>query len=319
MAAFEPMAHPRWNTRRFVRFVRKVHLYSGLLLLPWLMFFGASGILFNHPNLGEEVRAHPVTPEALAAHGVFAWDAHAVATRVVERLNAERAAGAPFALDPARPSDLEGVALLNADEQDGRTSLLLDMTKGRGVLVTRTARQRAGDGTTFAPRSLDIGELSTHALAEKLAALPQAQGLGTAGPLRAHERIAPGLRMRVLDAHGVAWNLRYETGAGVLHGRRADAPPKLGVAQIFAKLHMTHHFPTRLGARFAWALFADLLGLAMLLWAISGVIMWWQLAGTRRAGLVGLAVAFGVAGAVFAGTLAELTFADVPEVLGPGD
>lgn len=35
---------------RFMKLVRRTHMYTGLILLPWVLLFGASGVLFNHPT-----------------------------------------------------------------------------------------------------------------------------------------------------------------------------------------------------------------------------------------------------------------------------
>ena len=84
-------------------------------------------------------------------------------------------------------------------------------------------------------------------------------------------------------------------------------------------MHTTHHFPLRVGPLWFWALFEDLLGVTMVIWAISGLVMWWQIKRTRLAGVLSIAAALGLAAAVMLGTLSELTFSDVKEQLGPGD
>jgi len=91
------------------------------------------------------------------------------------------------------------------------------------------------------------------------------------------------------------------------------------VSQLFAALHMTHHFPMGVGARWFWALFQDLLGVAMVFWGLSGLIMWWQLKATRVIGAISLLSALAIAGVVAYGTANDLLFGDVAQKLGPGD
>ena len=42
----------RWLAK-LMKLVRRVHMYTGLLMFPWVLLFGLSGMLFNHPNFGE--------------------------------------------------------------------------------------------------------------------------------------------------------------------------------------------------------------------------------------------------------------------------
>lgn len=300
---------------RFMRVVRRVHMYAGLLLLPWILLFGLSGMLFNHPNVGEDVTGRSLAADDLARSGVRPWDARRIAERVLEQVRAEGASD--YRLDPDHDAELTGFTVLSAPSQQGQHMLLLDMQEARGVLVSRAAR-RAAEGSTFSKRQVPLPDVSTKAVEQALGGLLEAHQLTALGPLRAHPKIAPELRFVVRDADAVQWNLTYDLGSGTLSGRRRDVLPNLGVTQLLAKLHTTHHFPLRFGAVWLWALFADLLGVTMVFWAVSGMVMWWQLKATRLMGIVSLAIALGLAALIIGGTARSLTFGDVTPQLGPG-
>lgn len=312
MALFERIG-ARLRRVRFTRVIRRIHLYAGLLLLPWIFLFGLSGMLFNHPNLGEEVVGRPLARADLGA--LQAWSAQAIAERVVGGLNAD---GARYRLDPEAESELTGFTVLSAPSARGQHMLLLDMERAEGVLVSRTARQSA-EGSRFPKRQVVLPDVSTKAVEQALGDLLRTQNVEALGALRAHPKIAPELRFRVLDAEGARWNVSYDLGSGMVSGRRSDVAPNLGLTQLLSQLHTTHHFPLRFGALWLWALFADLLGITMVFWAVSGLIMWWQLKPTRTLGLVALAIALGLAGIVVGGTAQHLTFGDVAGKLGPGE
>lgn len=306
-----------FSVDRLKRLTRRVHMFAGLLLMPWVLFFGVSGVLFNHPGLGESMRAQRVAPDELRAMGVNApWKPDVAAREIVRALNAR--GGRYYELDESFEPHLAGFTLLSAPAPDGRYALLLDMARGGGVLVTRTRRQRPDDAV-LAEVPLDLPELTTAALETKLRGLIARHQLPRVEELKAHPKIAPELRLRVRDADGTRWNLRYDTRTGSVSGRRSDAFPALGASQILASMHTTHHFPLRVGPLWFWALFEDLLGVTMVIWAISGLVMWWQIKRTRLAGVLSIAAALGLAAAVMLGTLSELTFSDVKEQLGPGD
>jgi hypothetical protein len=312
---------PRFARGKVLKFVRRAHMYAGLVMLPWVLFFGLSGMLFNHPNVGEDVEGQRVPAQELEkVGGVRPWQAQVAAARVVEALNAQSLQGArgPYRLDESFESSFEGVTLLSAPAPDGRYLLLLDMERAAGVLVTRK-RRPSPEGSAFPETQLELPELSTRDLEDKLQGLLRELNLPALEALRAHPKIAPELRLRVRDEGGQLWNLTYNTSSGELKGRRSDAFPNIGITQLFAKLHTTHHFPMRVGATFFWAVFEDLLGLIMVFWGLSGLVMWWQMKPTRTAGIVSIVLAIGVALFVMGGTANHLMFGDVKPVMGPGE
>jgi hypothetical protein len=301
---------------RFMRLVRRVHLYAGLLLLPWIFLFGLSGMLFNHPNVGEQVIGRPVLRDELVrGDKLQAWDPAQIAARVVAQLNEGEA---KYRLDPDFQSELTGFTVLSAPSDQGQHMLLLDMQAPRGVLVTRSAR-RAEEGSSFPRRKIELPDTSTQAVERALTGMLKERGLAALSELKAHPKIAPELRLRVLDAQGTPWNLSYDLGSAMLSGRKTDVAPNLGFTQLLAKLHTTHHFPLQFGALWLWALFADMLGVTMMFWAVSGLIMWWQLRATRLLGILSLLIALGLAAVIIGGTTRELTFGDVTSKMGPGE
>ena len=36
---------------RIIKFLRRIHLYAGLFLLPWVFLYGVTGAMFNHQEL----------------------------------------------------------------------------------------------------------------------------------------------------------------------------------------------------------------------------------------------------------------------------
>ena len=58
------------------------------------------------------------------------------------------------------------------------------------------------------------------------------------------------------------------------------------------RLHTAHGYPTDAsnGVKFWWAVIVDVMAVAMVAWAATGLLMWWQMKNLRRAGLVTLAL-----------------------------
>lgn len=309
------MRSPR--TGRLLRLVRRLHMYLGLLLLPWLGMYGLSGVLFNHPGLCEAVRARRLAPEDF--NQALAWRAPQAAASVVAAINRnERAAElGELRLDPRFPARFVGYTMLDAPAPDGRYTLFVQVERGVGVLVKRTRPRPQPE--PLAPLQLQLPELSMAAVERAAQGLLQRQGLPVVRELRANPQVAPKLRLRVLDQAERAWNLEYDSFSGTVSGRRAGTAPNLGFAQLMATLHTTHHFPLQPGPRLFWALFQDLLGVAMLLWSLTGAVMWWQLKKTRLLGGLALTAALSLAAWVSYTTSQDVLFGDVRPQLGPGE
>lgn len=286
--------------------------------MPWLMFFGASGVLFNHPNVGENLSSRGLPPPQLEQlTGFVPWRPQRVAERVVEQLNT---------LDPARSYTLDstfhgrysGTVVMKAPSSDGLHLLLLNPERGMAILAHREARPE-GRPAPFAGAQLSLPEYSLGALNQRFAGLLESQKLSAQGALVADPKLAPKLEFRLRDGAGDSWNVTYDLATGTVAGRLSREWPSIGVSQLFAMLHTTHHFTFGLQARWFWALFEDLLGIAMVLWGITGLTMWWQLKATRVAGAVSLFLALGIGGVVAFGTARDILFGDVPQQLGPGE
>jgi hypothetical protein len=306
--------------RRGMKLVRRAHMYAGLILLPWILFYGVSGILFNHPNVGEKVQGRPLPPGRLAQlAGFSAWQPASVAGQVVQALNSARGSGAgAYTLDPGFETRFSGPIVLKAPAPEGQHFVLLDPARAFGVLATRWARP-PGERPPFAGLALDLPRFSLATVEASFGGLLATYGLDSSGPLRADRNIAPRLEFRIIDPQGARWNATYSIADGTLSGRRSDQGPSLGLSQLFAMLHTTHHFPEEVGARWFWAFFQDLLGVVMVFWAVTGLLMWWQMRPTRIAGALSILLALGVAALVIYGTTRDITFGHVPQVLGPGE
>jgi hypothetical protein len=303
---------------KWLKLARRIHLYAGLVLLPWLMFFGASGLLFNHPNLGEQVSAFRLGPERVRElTGLTPWDVQAAASRVVSELNANAGKQA-YQLDPDFAARLNGLLVLKAPAPNGQHLLLFNPESAVGIVATRSARPD-GDPAPFATAHLELPQYSLEELERKLGELLTKTGTPSPSPLKGDPKLAPTLELRLRDQRGALWNVSYAIGSGNVSGRRTDQLPNLGLSQLFSTLHTTHHFPMAVRARWFWAFFQDVLGVAMVFWGLSGLIMWWQLKATRIVGAISLLSALAIAGVVAYGTANELLFGDVAQKLGPGD
>lgn len=320
-----PTATARTSKRypAVMKVVRRTHMYLGLLLFPWLLVFGVSGMLFNHPEMGEDVTTRELSGEQLRSiTGLQATDPKALAEQVVAGLNTARkeGAGAEYRLDPSFDSRFSGFTVLVAPGDGVNHIMIVDLKDGTGTLATRSTRSKQPrQEAPFVGETVALPEHDLASVEAKMAPLLTQLGVEAKTALRANPRAAPELRFRMLDAQQKAWNVTYDLGSGRVDGRPADAARVLSVNELLSRLHKQHHYPLDLGFTWVWALFADITGLMIVFWAVSGLFMWWQMKPTRVIGVGAISLALGLGLAFIGGTLAELQFGNVQMRTGPGD
>ena len=64
-------------------------------------------------------------------------------------------------------------------------------------------------------------------------------------------------------------------------------------SRLMRRLHVTHGYSRPDTSRVVWAVFVDIMAFAMVMWSITGVVMWWQMKRLRAIGGVVIAAAFG--------------------------
>jgi hypothetical protein len=91
-----------------------------------------------------------------------------------------------------------------------------------------------------------------------------------------------------VDAAGQTWTASYNTLTGSVNGTPADAKPEteLGWRRFVLRLHTAHGYPGATNSRWFWALLVDAMACTMCFWGLSGLLMWWQIKATRKAGAV---------------------------------
>ena len=99
-----------------------------------------------------------------------------------------------------------------------------------------------------------------------------------------------------MEGLGKSWRARYDPLTGAVTATPAQPTaerPAPETRRFLLSLHTAHGYPATMNARWAWAVIVDVMFVAMCGWALTGLLMWWQLKNTRLIGAVVL-VASGV-------------------------
>lgn len=274
---------PRWRAASAMKLVRRLHLYSGLALVPFVALYGVTAFLFNHPGAGSEVELRTVSRAELEEHGRQVL--MPLPLELAQLVHAQ-AAEPGWALDPQRELRYRGRLALGARAGEVEHSLALEDPRGA---ATWSRRPRPAVPAAE-KRTLELPTVRAALASLEVAARSLWSSEGAAlSDLRV--RSSPSLEFGLL-VDGEARRASYDLAKGELSVHAAGEERPRSVRSFLLRLHTAHGYPAEPGARSAWAFVVDLLAAALALWAVTGVLMWWQMRLLRRAGLFSLAVGF---------------------------
>jgi hypothetical protein len=277
--------------------VRRLHLFLGLFLLPWVLLYGVSGFLFNHPTAFPDQPTRSFGPEEVRGTPLEGLPTPAgMAEEVVAALNEKGGSYSVVRPDEARFS--RSRVTVQARGPGVEHAVVVDLTDGTGTVRTKpsvdepTAPFAAKSGVRTASSLPDRLQTGTPVVLRKMG-------------LDADEATVPGTLPDLtfyMEADGRVWKVTYQPQRGGVSGRPADAPSQgLSTRRFLTQLHLAREYPSGVGARWFWAVAVDAMAFVMVFWAVSGLFMWWQIKAVRGWGAVVLAVSAAVATLVAVG------------------
>lgn len=303
----------RRSSVRVTKWIRRLHLYTGLLLLPWVIFFGFSGVLFNHVSW---TGANTVTELGRGEMDrLYQWqaaDPSQLADDLLGKLN-ENAAEARYEKVLQSVPLLEGGITFQGTTENGDVSVALSPGTGRAT-ITQSEKQDETNRPDFDGKTMPLDSISEKEGRVIAGRILEAAGIVPLGELKRAERGGTELRFQIVSVEGgKKWNVVYNLAAGKLAGRAADRPGKFDLGTALGRLHKLHGYPENGGLRWFWSAFGDATGVTMVFWGLSGLIMWWQMKPTRVLGICGISLAAVAALFVFGGTYNFLFFGPSPQ------
>jgi hypothetical protein len=282
----------RSGSPKLMYWIRRIHLYLGLFMFPWVMLYGFTALLFNHAGLFPDRPGRTLTRDDFLGTALEQMtDPAADAEQAVAALNAKF--GSPgqstplFRLvTPEKAVYSRDVIVARARGTGQEHSVLYDLPSGTAFVST--SEQAEAEQPPFAMRGLKV----PGALGERLkAGLPQAlirQGLAADDA-----SISIGAELLFLvEADGRIWRASYNPQTGAVSGRPVDIDQTsdLSARRFLTQLHLTHGYPSQAGIKWLWAVVVDCMFASMIFWGISGLFMWWQIKSVRAVGAVVLSI-----------------------------
>jgi len=292
--------------RRLVHALRRAHMYLGLFLFPWAILYGVTGFLFNHPTAFSDQPTATFGAHVLAGTPLEQLPtAVEQAEAVVKLLNEKQKPAVPYALGVGEVKYVREFAFATVKTEGRTVSVLFDVKNGGGT-IRGTVDKPPAEPPAKAPFATSLAPTRGRRKNAPPTTHP-GEGLVLNNPL--HERIkatvptildrtgfptgdvtvtsVPDIAFPVV-ADGRTWTATYNPMTGAVGGTDPVAKPEteLGWRRFLTRLHLAHGYPGDANARWYWAVIVDAMAFVMVFWGLTGLIMWWQIKATRRAGAV---------------------------------
>ncbi|MEM7229089.1 MAG: PepSY domain-containing protein [Planctomycetota bacterium] len=265
-----------------MKLVRRIHMYFGLVLTPFVLLYGITAMLFNHPawfssGITESVEAGHFAEVEFDAADVLA-------AAIVSELTDEHELD--VALIEGEDVRLRGDFIIDATTEEARTRYRLSRSDLSG---TRQITEITPDVETPFPDAVvspfgEPIETITTAIKDETEAE------------RVRVRVAPDVEFAVTVDDEI-WAVSCDVNTGALTVRPSDEPRRaIETRSFLTRLHVSRGYPSEVTARWIWAVIVDVVAGLMIFWALSGILMWWQMKPTRMVGGVTVVIGLALAG-----------------------
>lgn len=288
-------ARNRWNAA--LKLVRRGHLFTGLFMTPWVLLYGVSAFLFNHPEAFPDREVRSIGPAETAGTGFEGFpDAPAIAALVVEGMNAGSSGRELRLVEPGSASFSRD---LQATAKGGGVDYRIQLDLGSGVGTAAAARAiKVGIKGDLPGGRVQLADSPRDRLARAVPALVSKLGLD---PATASVKTVPDV-VFAAESRGKVYRLAYDLRSGIVSARdEADPEDRLTARSFLTRLHKKREYPGRIDASWFWAVGVDASSALMVFWGASGLVMWWQMTSLRRWGSLVLAASAAVAAALALG------------------
>jgi hypothetical protein len=277
-----PEIKPTASTHsRVMKWVRWIHGYLGLFLIPWILLYGVTGFLFNHYGAFADHEVRRVDLKAGGTTLLSSFPSPDSAAAMTLRAYAEKT-GKTLKPAPELRARYTEPAYFSVRNGSKDYDLTANMTNGSGLVHAY-----------FRPAAPPLAQPTWFELQDSL----KARGAFNVGRIITDTPITgvkwdqgPLLRFNVL-LDGAPFSADYDIGQAKLRlSPEKGWPASISFRQFLLSLHTHRAYPISPGVETLWALFVDITAISMVLWALTGLLLWYQRRNTRLSGLAVLLI-----------------------------
>ncbi|MCG6158163.1 PepSY domain-containing protein [Rubinisphaera margarita] len=280
--------------------VRRAHLYAGLFLLPWVFLYGITGAMFNHYDLLPEAKIEsvPAGDASLKPMQRFPKPVELAEQIVAELRNSAGSVEIELADQPR--VEFTNPLMFESKHPEGRRVVKIDPISGDAEIAVHPQLQEVPEPVLDVINQVQL-ESDPHDLAlETARAILEPYSDGSSG-----DTVPLGwTKLNFLaTVDGVPARITYVLKDGHVDVTRFTGEDGYSWRQYFLRLHTSHGQPPHWNARRLWSLVIDAMAIAMVIWGLSGLLMWWQIKRTRVIGGVVILLSLCTAAAFFFGMM----------------
>ncbi|MEH6536807.1 MAG: hypothetical protein V7719_10460 [Psychroserpens sp.] len=246
---------------------RRVHMYAGLIMIPYLFVFGLSALLFNHPTWLINRNSETFTLNEEHSFNNMFPNLDILANSVKDSLvdKGELFKGKITDVDYDNLMILRNIN----DLEDYRVKV--DIPSSRIEIMSLPDFV---DNTTVSRGHIKLDSLvSTYDLFENMENILREKQLI---PGKSRVQRIPNLTFNV-SHNDKDYKVEYNLTNGNYRVRNLNNR-EFKMNYFLVNLHQVHGYPTNgFSVKWMWVFFADCLAFLLIVWAISGLIMWYKM------------------------------------------
>lgn len=277
-----PSSRARVRYNAGMKLVRRAHMYVGLFLVPFVLLYGLTAFLFNHPDWFSDRSVRLITTQDAAGTSLGSFpNASELSAQVIQAINQGRASRVSLstAQAPAYSRDLA----LTAKGAETEQVIFLELEARTGSVRSAPAPKPVSQ-PAWARASVPLDSPPAEVARTAVAAILKKWGRG---PDEVKVRTPPELIFAVESDDGTTWRATYNLQTEALTVRPWG--PDLSTRRFLTAMHLACRYPSQINVQWCWAAIVDLMAVAMVFWGFSGLFMWWQMKSLRRLGAIVLA------------------------------
>lgn len=288
----------KWITKTLI-LARRVHLYAGLFLLPWVFLYGITGAMFNHQELFGDVTAYDVPPRPIEESMQDFPEEESLARAVVAAMR-EKAPDSKIELAERHEAAFNNQLIFKVQHEGKQHNVFIDPVQKNARIRVMPENPEKAEVLLPDLKNVKLPENPYQLARESAGVAMRAAGFetnATANPLG-------WCKLNFLaEVDGKPAQVTYVLRDGHVDTVAYSGEDGMSPRSFFMQLHVSHGQPPYWNARMWWSLILDTMAIAMVTWGVTGLVMWWQLKRTRRIGAVVLLVSVATAAWLYFGMM----------------
>ena len=271
---------PRLWTRTMI-VIRRVHLYAGLFLLPWVFLYGITGAMFNHLELFPAVSFESFDRELLADSPMSEFpDPDQLAEQVITQIQAA-SGDVDIRLSENPGAEFTSDILFEVNESGTQYVVQIDPITQESRVVTRDQNPHQHDRLIPEVHNIKLDPDPFEAARQSASLILDEAEIET----NQQPRPLGWTKLNFLaEIDGQPARITYVLKDGHVDIDQYDGHHGMLPRQFFLRLHTVHGQPPHWNGRMVWTFAIDAMAIAMVVWGVSGLLMWWQIKRTRVTG-----------------------------------